>query len=367
MSTQTTPDPPRETKQLTGDRTARSDEWHIQNDLAIPHFKPERFSEYPDVVPDALLHTWDAGREQSSGGTDFLAIGPPGCGKSTLLLNAAKIVMGQNGDTAVWRGSTSRSEWLPFGPYARVLLPAQATVTARWQPKDPTQSARKTSLERLESEGWIREIVRYDDPVDLWSNKILREGFNVVYPDPEMVGCQTVFEASERTYNLEFAPGDPPGHWWIAAALARVEGQTPNYWTSLFIDEIGDIAPEHAENDEYKTYNKVQLLRDAYADFRKMGVSAYMAGHVEADVHHLLRHKIRWRVTMNGTANPTSSGSVVGFENVPMNFDVTSGMPVGEALMWTERHFDVFGWADVPDPAGGQILSLQVAGAGVDA
>lgn len=356
MSSQQTPDPPTDTAQQLGDFRKNSDAWHIQNDLSIPQFDREPFQEYPGVVPDALIHKWDAGRDMSSGGTDLLAVGPPGSGKSTLFLNLSKYLIELNRETVVWRGSTNRSEWLPFGPYARVCLPEGVNVKARFQPRDPTRQSRRTSLDELQEQGWIREIVRYSDPVDLWSDTLLKHGFNVVYPDPNLTGCNDVLERSAREYDLEFSPDDPPAHWWIAAALARVEGRTPNYWTSLMLDEIGDIVPEHAQADEYDTYLKVELFRDAYADFRKFGVSSYKAGHVESDVHHLIRHKVRWRLTLNGTANPTSASSVVGYNTVPMKTDLTSNLDVGEGLMWTETNFDLLSWHDVPSPSSDKLV-----------
>jgi len=334
------------TAQLAGDRRRKSDAWHMRQDLGLKQFRPEKF-DYANLAPATLPpHTWEGGREQPSGGTDMLVIGPPGAGKSTLAGNIVQISVDAF-ETCVWRGSTNRSEWLPFKNYARVCLPAsvKGEVTSRWQPRDPTREQREADLADV-----VREVVYYDDPVDLWRNKLLNGGLNVVYPDPAMRGCNAVLERSERTYEFEFAPTDPPVHWWIAAKLARVGPRTPNHWTNIVFDEIGDLAPEHASQDEYSTYDKIQLLRDVYADFRKYGVSEYMFGHVEADIHHLIRHKVRWRVTMNGTANPTSSSQVVGFETVPMRTDLTSRLDVGECLIWSEQNFELLGWNNVESP-----------------
>lgn len=343
---------PTETAQLTGDKRRKSDAWYMREELGLSQFEPTSF-EYPNLAPAALPpHTWEGGREQPSGGTDGLFIGPPGSGKSTLAGNLAHISVDAM-ETAVWRGSTNRSEWLPFRHVARVCLPAsvKGSVTARWQPRDPTRSKRET---RLQDE--VREVVFYDDPIDLFSNKLLDGGLNVVYPDPAMRGLNEILDRSERTYEFEFSPEDPPVHWWIGAALARVGGRTPNYWLNIIFDEIGDLVPEHASQDDYSTYDKVQLFRDIYADFRKFGVSFYGFGHVESDIHHLLRHKMRWRITMNGTANPTSASKVVGFQNVPMRTDLTSPLDVGECLIWNEQNFELLSWSNVESATSDTLL-----------
>lgn len=342
MSIKETPREER-TSQITGDERNPSDARLMRNQLGLSQFRPGKF-DYQNVVPSMLPpHTWDGGIEEPSGGTDALAIGPPGSGKSTLAGNLVQISV-DAGETVVWRGSTNRSEWLPFAPYARVCLPesARSSETATWQPKDPTRSREQTALADV-----VREVVYYSDPIDLWSEKLLDGGLNVVYPDPTMAGCNRVLDDSERTYEFEFDAADPPVHWWIAAFLARVEGSTPNYWVNVVFDEIGDLAPEHAQADDYSTYDKVQLFRDIYADFRKFGVSMFMFGHVEADIHHLIRHKVRWRITMNGTANPTNASKVVGFENVPMIQDLTSHLSVGECLAWNEQNFELLSWNNV--------------------
>jgi hypothetical protein len=54
---------------------------------------------------------------------------------------------------------------------------------------------------------------------------------------------------------------------------------------------------------------------------------------------------------MNGAANPTSKGDVIGMDAVPMNMEVTSRYNIGEALMYTEQNYErKLRWDDIPAP-----------------
>lgn len=337
------------TEQATGHGGRWTDARSMREEFGIAPYDREAF-EYPNVVPNALEHTWDAGPNQDAGGTDFLATGKPGCGKSTFGLNWVVRLLEVNEEKVVWRGSTSRSEWLPLAPWATVLVPQGVDVNAELVPKNPAHDTIDVDLEDM-----VREVKRYEDPVHINRQLLEPAQFHVVYPDPRMNGCQWVYEeAPERTYE---APGDdrglfdredPLNHWWFAYLLARVE-KGPNDFLSLILDEIGDIAPEAARSDQYGTYQKVELLRDAFVDARKYGLSLFAFGHSERDIHNLIRHKIRWRIAMNGAANPTSKGDVIGMDAVPMNMEVTSRYNIGEALMYTEQNYErKLRWDDIP-------------------
>jgi hypothetical protein len=73
----------------------------------------------------------------------------------------------------------------------------------------------------------------------------------------------------------------------------------------------------------------------------------YGIGHEGDDLHHLMRKKMRWRVTMNGVDNPTNK-AVVGMGEAPMNRQYARHMELGEALMWNKQVFTPFDWADIP-------------------
>ncbi|MFC7137571.1 hypothetical protein ACFQRB_16225 [Halobaculum litoreum] len=74
-------------------------------------------------------------------------------------------------------------------------------------------------------------------------------------------------------------------------------------------------------------------------------------GHSDVDFHEKVKRKVRWRITMNGTANPTRASQVVGVGNVPMNTDLTSHLKTGKCVMWTEQRFCYpLAWGDIPKP-----------------
>ncbi|MFC7076083.1 ATP-binding protein [Haloarcula halophila] len=368
------PDPHTSSRQYTGDQRRHDDYEDICREFGVKQralwdvYTESEARQYGHVeagelklekylVPNYTHHAWEYDdTKMLAGGTDFLAVGPPGSGKSTMALNHTVRLLEENDEKVVWRASTARSEWLPFAPWARVCLPEGVDVSARFVPKVPTQEGFDVDLEEI-----VREVVRYRSPTHL-NQELLKEGqFHVVYPDPKMRGIQSIYEATqEKQYDgLEFSAEDPLNHWWFGYILARVE-RGPYHWTSLMFDEIGDIAPEAARNDEYAHYQKVELFKDCMVDARKTGLSIFMFGHTESDIHSMIRRKIRWRVAMSGKANPTKSSQVVGFNNVPMNENLASNQEVGWMMPYNESRFDYPGvrFANFPDPVD---MTLKVS------
>jgi hypothetical protein len=64
---------------------------------------------------------------------------------------------------------------------------------------------------------------------------------------------------------------------------------------------------------------------------------------------------------MNGKANPTRDCQVVQFDAVPMDYDQTSRMDVGEALIWNEQTFEPISWPDYQAPVS-HSLELRIQG-----
>jgi len=351
-------EPRTSTQQATGDTRRHTDADSIRREFGIPRWDREAF-EYPSVIPNCWEKSWDAPVDETSGGTDFLARGKPGSGKSTLANYVAAREMDVNDAAVVWRGSSARSEWLPLAPWTRLCLPEGVTPSIRLVSKDKTKADVVLGVDDLE--GIVREVVRYRDPLELLQDVIEPGQLHVVYPDPRMRGCQDIYESvDEKVYDgVEFTPEDPATHWWFAWMLARVE-YGPYDWMAWILDEVGDLAPQSASSDEFGTYGKVELMRDSWVDARKTGLSIYMFGHSETDIHEFIRRKVRWRIQMRGTANPTRESQTVGFESIPMNSDLTSRMPLGKALMYTETNFESFRWKNMPS-ATDYKLKLKVS------
>lgn len=328
-----------------------SDARSIREEFGVDRYGGDVF-DYRNIVPNIIQKTWDPEPGQIGGGTDLLATGRPGSGKSTLANHLALREIEVPEAKLVWRASTSRSEWLPLAPWTTLVLPKGVEYEAIFEPLNKTEKKVILDLDELE-EHVVRSIERYDDPRDLNRNILEPAQIHVVYPDPEMRGVQEIYEQSDdKQYDAPtdrrlFEPEDPSTHWWFGWILARIE-HGPYDWTTLILDEIGDIASEDARKDSYGTYQKVELLKDAWVDARKKGLSIYAFGHSERDIHNMIRHKIRWRVSMPNAANPTAKSEVVGFGAVPMNTDMTSRMPIGEALFWNEQNFEKISWPNYP-------------------
>jgi hypothetical protein len=339
-------DPCTGSREATGDDRRFSDANDMRRTFGFPPFDPDAFTW--GLIPDVLIHAWEPGEGRTAGGTDLLAVGKPGSGKSTLGCFLAERLEELNSEKSVWRGSPSRSEWLPLAPWTTLWLP-RGDIEIQLEPKDKTRGTVRIDVDELDA--IVRDVQRYTTTRELL--EALDPGFNVVYPDPELRGCQAILDRSARQVESPaerealFAPEDPDNHWWFAWFLDRVD-QGPHDFTTWFCDEIGDLAPQNARKDDYGTYQKVELLTDSWVDARKHGLSIFGFGHSEADVHAMIRRKMRWRVSMPTSANPTSASGLSGFESVPMRSDMTSKWSPGKALCYTESTFQKFKWADMP-------------------
>lgn len=345
-----------QTAQYQDHRGYHTDADSIRRAFGIPPYERDRFEEYKrNVFPNLVEHVWDGppqGATRDKGGTDILATGKPGSGKSSWARYLSARVMEINDEKVVWRGSTARSEWLPFAPWTRLCLPAGVDIKAFLDPRVPTDPPH----EDIDLSNLVREVVYYDDVRHL-NRDLLKPGqFHVVYPDPRMRGLQDVYRAAdEKQYETPgpkererfFHPEDPSKHWWFGWVLDRIE-RGPHHFTTLILDEIGDIAPQSASKDAYGTFQKVELLKDCYVDARKKGLTIFAFGHAEVDIHQLIRHKIRWRTAMAGSANPTTKSDVVGFDRVPMDAEFSSSMDPGDLLVYNEQNFDDLTYADTP-------------------
>lgn len=364
------PEPDRNTREFTGKQTHHSDADSIRRHHGVGRYNSEAFDR-PVLMPNVLEYEWDARGGRIAGGTDLLSIGKPGSGKSTLGCHLCTRSIDDAPlphSKVVWRASQTRSEWLPLHRWVTLCLPAGVPIDAKLVPRDPSQSEVRLDVDEHLPQ-IVREVVYYHDLEEL-NRELLAPGkIHVVYPDPMLRGCQRAYENSqEKAYDDPsnrglFEPEDPSNHFWFGWVLDRVENG-PHDWTTLILDEIGDIAPQDASKDQYGTYQKVELLRDCWVDARKKGLSIFAFGHSSKDIHAMIRRKMRWRVTMNGKANPTRDGQVVQFDAVPMKWDQTSRMDVGEALIWNEQTFEPISWPNYEAPVS-HSLETRIGGVSV--
>ncbi len=342
--------------------------------LGLERYDPRAFRDSWNgwgVVDDLLEHYWlDPPDEQTQGGPFAFVNGPPGKGKSTFFRSLAVRFAENNGqrlgEKVIWRGSPSRCEWLALGPWARLVLPESANVTATLNPVRPTDEP----LRDVDLSNYVREIVRYSGPVDALE-KCRAGAVNVVYPDPSFSGCEDLYRATQSRRVSEiadrdvlFARGDPLPHWWISVLLAATDGREAGTPIAFLFDEIKDIAPESAAKDSYGSYQKVhELGGDLSADLRKRGVTLVGAGHGEVAVSSEWRRKIHYRVHTAGREAPQSAGGLIGFDSTPFFHDINQNKGPGEGVAFDSENFEEITWANVSSPLPRYDVKIRVSSA----
>lgn len=360
----------RNTREVTGDSRKHTDADSMRRRFGIPAYDRERY-DYPEVYPNLVEHYRETpegvvptGRFSRLGGTDLLVTEKPGNGKTTLLLNLCIRVMDVNDEAVVWRGSQSRAEWTPLAPWATLCLPSscKGEIQARLDPADETEEPLPVALTNV-----ARSVEWYDDPTHL-NHEVLEPGrFHVVYPDPYLTGCQHVYRDAEvKVAGVEFDPEHPVTHWWYGYLLSRME-YGPNMWTTVVLDELKALVGQDASKDAYGTYQKIELLAEAWVDFRRKGMTVWGASHQEGEIHEMIRKKIEWRAELTG--NPTRASQVVGVSNVPMNTNLVANYPFDKYLLWTEAAFERrLSWSELSDPIERELsIDLPSGPAGVGA
>ncbi|WP_188977472.1 hypothetical protein [Halocalculus aciditolerans] len=289
----------------------------------------------------------------SDSGTDLQMHGEPGSGKSTFGQFLATILTQANNETVLWAdtmdesGVSERTEWLSLAPWITVALPDGLPVEVRVTPTDPSLSPFTIDLTDL-----VRDVVRYKSPRDL--NKKLTPGqIYVVYPDPLFRGCN---EVSRFDYH---APGDvtpdgedgpnsstPVNQWWFAYMAARITHNDFVHFTSLLLDEAGNLLDPDAEKDDHQSYQKVKWFAEKFADARKNGVTVVTMTHALSELHPKYRKKQRWWATLAGNSPPVGK-KLPGEKRCPLETDLTSRMPTGQGVVWSTNKFAPIAWPNM--------------------
>lgn len=353
------------------DRGRHSDVGGALRMLGINRYDPRAFRQSENgwgVIDDLIEHYWlDPPDQQTKGGPFGFVNGPPGKGKSTLFREIGIRFLESNGqrlgEKVIWRGSPARCEWLALAPWARLVLPENAEITATLKPLRPTDEP----LRDVNLANYVREIVRYSDPVDALE-KCRAGGINIVYPDPTFSGCEALYRRipSRRVSEIPdreelFADGDPLPHWWIAAMLAATDGRDGGTPIAFLWDEIKDIAPESAAKDSYGSYQKIhELGGDLSADLRKRGVTLVGAGHGEVAVSSAWRRKMHYRVHTAGREAPQSASGLIGFDSTPFYHNINASKGPGEGVAFDSENFEEITWANIGSPLPRYDLRIRV-------
>lgn len=347
-----------------------TDAYEIRQYYGVPKLDEDDYRENPKArmtYPSLIIHEKARDRTpEPPGGKDCLIKGKErGCGKSTLLNEAEVRMMDENGEKIIRRGSSERSEWLPYRRWATLWLPAGLEITAQWM-RELEDDAGESLGQVDDLEDVVREVKYYDGVRDLLEQLGDHPAgtYNVVYPDPAFRDCEALTTETDRVEGtLPFTPrweADPENgqpacpvvHWWVTFALGRLE-HGPFQWMTLSFDEGGDLLPQSASNRPgLRTYDKVKLFRSVMADSRRALLSVVVAIHYEENMHEIARREFNRRIHMpDGSPNPQKrvrGTHPVGFDTVPMFEDIMSDETIGTGLCYTERDFTKFRWGDIP-------------------
>lgn len=345
-------------EQLTGEVDYRHDEFHPSHEALedYPPYRAKMLEWIADDDGDRL--PWNADGNETidcwiEGGSDMHIVGEPGAGKSTLFNSMAMWLMQLNNETVLWAdslasgGTNERTEWLPLAPYATIAIPAGIPVTVRIVPEDPTVETFEVGIEAI-----CRDVIRYESVRDL-NRQLLPGQFVVVYPDPLHRGCEDVSEFSYHPPSRVDSDDDnapdnptPANQWWFAWFASRISYADFNHWTSVFIDEAGNIFDPDASKGTHDTYDKLTWFAKKFADARKKGTSVFTATHALSEEHQAKRKKQRWWMTMNGTSPPIGK-TLPGDKKCPMPDDYASNMDDGEGQAWTTTNYASVSWPNL--------------------
>lgn len=323
-----------------------SDADEIRRKFGISAYKSEKWESYEHPYPNCLEHTAEGDNWGHPGGTNFLATAGKGAGKSTFALWWSARLMEVNNEAVVWRGVSGRSEWLPFAEWTTLFLPKNVDQEPIWKPRN---MMRPNEGEAADLENVVREVVRYEDPIEI-NDKLKPGTFNVVYPDPSFTGCDEIMRDSDYVgkkvtftpiWEAEDGGGTPVDHWWYAYFVSKLE-YGPWDWTSIVFDEVQDFAPQDASNTENaKTHALVESLRKIIDQSRKFWLSIFFFAQGEEDLHAKIRRTMQWRVSLpDESGNPTKNDSApLGFSDIPMKKNMLKEKGPGFIVLWTPANF----------------------------
>lgn len=295
-------------------------------------------SEHPDVI-----------ERLSDGGTDMHAHSKPGKGKTSFgMLPGVVRMMEVNNETVLWplpadkTGLVEEAEVLPLAPWMTLLRPKGVKIGAEFVPKNPRLD--KVDVD-LTTPHPFRDVIEYEDPVDILENIVVRGGAYAILPDPRFRECERL------TATNYISPWDAEDinevtrlrHWDHALMAARAKADQFLHPSVQIEDEFSDLVPMNPRADASDTYAKVKSWPEVYGKARKKNHSLLSMSHSISRIDEDVLEKERWFVTMPDTDVP---GSVPGISNPPISKQFMHGKKLGTAVVWNTTRFSEISWSN---------------------
>ncbi|WP_158855592.1 hypothetical protein [Halorhabdus sp. CUG00001] len=285
----------------------------------------------------------------SDGGTDMHAHSKPGGGKTSFgMLPGVVRLMEINNETILWplpadkTGLVEEVEILPMAPYMTLLRPKGVEISAEFVPKNPRLD--KVDVD-LTTPHPFRNVIEYEDPVDILENIVLRGGAYAILPDPRFRECERLTATNYVTPDEadDISEVTRLRYWDHALMAARAKADQFLHPSTVIEDEFSDLVPMNPKADASDTHQKVKSWPEVYGKARKKNHSLVSMSHSINRIDPDVLEKERWFVTMPDTDVPSS---VPGISKPPVSTQFMSGKPKGTAVVWTNNRFAEVGWSN---------------------
>jgi len=225
---------------------------------AAPPFLSRRSRDLYQVVYDLIP-------DRKQGGRLVFVTGKQGAGKTTLLAHITHLLH-KHGVQIFWRGRAKGHVFQFLRIPIVVLIHRELDVRPF--------AVYETHFKPLSWQDLgIVHVDNFADPIEL-------EDLGVTYRGHALV---------------IFMPRDA----WIDWLTILADERKYAYWMGVFIDEFGQIAPEHPKGKEL--WQRLNDMADSIAEFRKNDIYLIVASQQPSDVFWKIRKKFQYRAVLPGT------------------------------------------------------------------
>lgn len=275
------------------------------------------------------------------GGTGLILHGEQGTTKTTAMYwLVAQIMQINQEENVIWQSTLDDTEWQVFAPWATVCLPSSVDVSVTANPH--SREYRDLGPVSLEMADVARQVIRYDNPLDLLSTLSNRRPGQVyvVYPDPHFRDCQPLTTYSyESIWEVDSTTeATNLNHFWFGLMRGLAESDDYNEWTTVVADEAHKWLRDGKGNDEHDWWNKVEQWATYWGDARKQRLSCLLAIHKWAELSDRVRKKVRWGGTMNGENFPPDA---------PIDGQNRYDQSLGDTCIWNNQEWNHVGYPDI--------------------